>query len=100
MIKKLKLILFIIFFVYQTSAFSKTKEDKSFNPKYLSNYLSGIISHNNDNISESVKYFSLSKILKEKHDEYLKRQVLAYTLDSQVQKSINIIKKMGVSALV
>ena len=92
MIKKLKLILFIIFFVYQTSAFSKTKEDKSFNPKYLSNYLSGIISHNNDNISESVKYFSLSKNLKEKHYEFLKRQVLAYTLDNQVQKSINIIK--------
>ncbi len=68
MIKKFKLILFIIFVVYQTSAFSNTKEDKSFNHKYLSNYLSGIISHNNDNISESVKYFSLSKILKEKHD--------------------------------
>jgi len=89
-IKKLKLILFIIFFVYQTSAFSKTKEDKSFNPKYLSNYLSGIISHNNDNISESVKYFSLSKILKEKHDEYLKRQVLAYTLSKFVPLILSV----------
>ena len=60
MIKKLKLILFVIFYLYQTSAFSKVAEEKDFNPKYLSNYLSGIISHNNDNISESVKYFSLS----------------------------------------
>ncbi len=93
MIKKFKLILFIVFFIYQTSVFSKTKEDKSFNPKYLSNYLSGIISQNNENISESVKYFSLSKILIGKHDEYLKKQVLALTLDGQVQKSINLIKK-------
>ena len=92
MIKKFKLILFIVFFIYQTSVFSKTKEEKSFNPKYLSNYLSGIISQNNENISESVKYFSLSKILIGEHDQYLKKQVLALTLDSQIQKSINIIK--------
>ena len=92
MIKKFKLILFIVFFIYQTSVYSKTKEDKSFNPKYLSNYLSAIISKNNDDISESVKYFSLSKTLINEHDEYLKKQILALSLDGQVQKSINIIK--------
>ena len=92
MIKKFKLILFIVFFIYQTSVYSKTKEDKSFNPKYLSNYLSAIISKNNDDISESVKYFSLSKNLINEHDEYLKKQILALSLNGQVQKSINIIK--------
>ncbi len=92
MIKKFKLILFIVFFIYQTSVYSKTKEDKSFNPKYLSNYLSAIISKNNDDISESVKYFNLSKTLINEHDEYLKKQILALSLDGQVQKSINIIK--------
>ena len=92
MIKKFKLILFIVFFIYQTSVYSKTKEDKSFNPKYLSNYLSAIISKNNDDISESVKYFSLSKTLINEHDEYLKKQILALSLNGQVQKSINIIK--------
>tara|TARA_B100000287_G_scaffold132863_1_gene124924 strand:- start:730 stop:2418 length:1689 start_codon:yes stop_codon:yes gene_type:complete len=91
-IKKFKLILFIVFFIYQTSVYSKTKEDKSFNPKYLSNYLSAIISKNNDDISESVKYFSLSKTLINEHDEYLKKQILALSLNGQVQKSINIIK--------
>ncbi len=92
MIKKFKLILFIVFFIYQTSVYSKTKEDKSFNPKYLSNYLSAIISKNNDDISESVKYFSLSKTLINEHDEYLKKHILALSLNGQVQKSINIIK--------
>ena len=92
MINKFKLILLIVFFIYQTSVFSKTKEDKSFNPKYLSNYLSAIISKNNDDIRESVKYFSLSKTLSNEHDKYLKKQILALALNSQIQKSINIIK--------
>ena len=92
MTKKLKLIIFIIFIVYQTSVFSKTIEDKSFNPKYLSNYLSGIISKNNDDISQSVKYFSLSKTLIDEHDEYLKKKILTLALNDQVQKSIKIIK--------
>tara|TARA_Y100001970_G_scaffold205717_1_gene250511 strand:- start:835 stop:2523 length:1689 start_codon:yes stop_codon:yes gene_type:complete len=91
-INKFKLILLIVFFIYQTSVFSKTKEDKSFNPKYLSNYLSAIISKNNDDIRESVKYFSLSKTLSNEHDKYLKKQILALALNSQIQKSINIIK--------
>ena len=92
MIKKFKLILFIVFFLYQTSVFSKTKEEKSFNPKYLSNYLSAIISKNNDDISDSVKYFSLSKSLINQHNNYLEKQVFALVLNNQVQKSVNIIK--------
>ena len=93
MIKKLKLILFVVFFIYQTSVFSKTKDESGFNPKYLSNYLSAIISQNNHNSEESVKYFNLSKILINKHEEYLKKYVIALTVNGQVQKSINIIKQ-------
>jgi len=92
-IKKLKLILFVVFFIYQTSVFSKTKDESGFNPKYLSNYLSAIISQNNHNSEESVKYFNLSKILINKHEEYLKKYVIALTVNGQVQKSINIIKQ-------
>ena len=59
--KKIKLILFIIIFVYQTSVFSKTTEENDFNPKYLSSYLSALISKNNQNSVDSVKYFNYSK---------------------------------------
>ncbi len=93
MIKKLKLILFIVFFIYQTSAFSKTKDENDFNPKYLSNYLSAIISQNSQNSEETLKYFNLSKILINKHEEYLKKHVIALTINGQVQKSINIIRQ-------
>jgi len=92
-IKKLKLILFIVFFIYQTSAFSKTTDRGDFNPKYLSNYLSAIISKNNHNIDNSIKYFNSSKILIDKHKEYLKKYIITLTINGQVQKSINIIRQ-------
>ena len=93
MIKKLKLILFIVFFIYQTSAFSKTTDENDFNPKYLSNYLSAIISQNNKESDDAVKHFNSSKILINKHEKYLKKYVITLTVNGQVQKSINIIKK-------
>ena len=93
MIKKLKLILFIVFFIYQTSVFSKTTDENDFNPKYLSNYLSAIVSQNNKESDDAVKYFNSSKILINKHEKYLKKYVITLTVNGQVQKSINIIKK-------
>ena len=93
MIKKLKLILFIIFFIYQTSTFSKTTDSNDFNPKYLSSYLSAIILQNNQNSDKSLKYFNSSKILINKHEKYLKKYVITLATNGQVQKSINIIKQ-------
>ena len=93
MIKKLKLILFIVFFIYQTSAFSKTTDENDFNPKYLSNYLSAIVSQNNKESDDAVKYFNSSKILINKHEKYLKKYVITLTVNGQVKKSINIIKQ-------
>ena len=93
MIKILKLILFIVFFIYQTFAFSKTTDETDFNPKYISNYLSAIISENNRNSKDSVKYFNSSKILINKHEEYLKKYVINLTANGEVQKSINIVKQ-------
>ena len=64
MIKILKFILFIVFFIYQTFAFSKTSDNVDFNSKYVSNYLSAIISENNQNSDDSVKYFNSSNKFK------------------------------------
>ena len=93
MIKILKLILFIVFFIYQTSAFSKTTDENDFNPKYLSNYLSAIVSQNNKESDDAVKHFNSSKILINKHEKYLKKYVITLTVNGQVKKSINIIKQ-------
>ena len=90
MIKKLKLILFIVFFIYQTSSFSKTTEERDFNPKYLSNYLSALISQNS---KDSVNYYNSSKILINEHATFLEKYIKALTVGGQIQKSINIIKQ-------
>jgi len=92
-IKILKLILFIVFFLYQTFVFSKTTDKIDFNPKYISNYLSAIISENNSNSEDSIKYFNSSKILINKHQGYLKKYVINLTANGEVQKSINTIKQ-------
>ena len=93
MIKKLKLILFIIFYLYQTSAFSKAPDEKDFNPKYLSNYLSAIILKNNQNSEDSIKHFNSTKILINKHEEYLKKYIITLTVNNQVKKAIKVIKQ-------
>jgi len=92
-IKILKLTLFIFFLLYQTFTFSKTTDEIDFNPKYISNYLSAIISENNHNNEDSVKYFNSSKILINEHEEYLKKYVINLTANGEVQKSINTIKQ-------
>tara|TARA_Y100000590_G_scaffold447931_1_gene583885 strand:+ start:521 stop:2206 length:1686 start_codon:yes stop_codon:yes gene_type:complete len=92
-IKILKLILFVVFFIYQTFAFSKTTDEVNFNPKYVSNYLSAIILENNNNSNDALKYFNSSKILINKHSEYLKKYVKTLVANGDVQKSINVIKQ-------
>ena len=95
MIKILKLILFVVFFIYQTFAFSKTTDELDFNYKYASNYLSAIISENNNISEDSLKYFNSSKILINKHDGYLKKYISSLVINGKVKKSINIIKQNG-----
>ena len=93
MINKLKLILFIIFYLYQNPAFSKAEEEKDFNPKYLSNYFSAIISQSNQDNQESVKFFNSSKILMNEHENYLKEYVFALAVNREVKKSINVVRE-------
>ncbi len=90
MIKKFKLTLLVVFFIYQTSVHSKTTDHRDFNHKYLSSYLSAIISQNSE---DSLKHFNYSKNLINTHDEFLKKYVTTLVINGQVQKSINIIKQ-------
>ena len=90
---KLFLILFIIFFLGQTSTFSKVSDKIDFNPKYLSNYLSAIILKNNYKSEESLKYFNSSKTLIDEHRRYLNNYVITLVNSGNVKKSIQLIKK-------
>ena len=89
---KIKFFIFLTFILYQNFAYSKTSTDNDFNPRYLSNYLSAIISYNNENNSSSVKFFDASKNLMNKHEDYLKDYIFALVLNGEVEKALYQIK--------
>ena len=91
-LNKFNFCIFLFFILYQTNATSKISTDKDFNPRYLSNYLSAIISYNNQNNENSIKYFNASKNLINKHDSYLKDYVFALVLNGEVEKAVFQVK--------
>ena len=92
MISKIfKIILFLVL-SYQTPVYSKSTSFNDFNSRDLSNYFSGIIAYENRDNSEALKYFNLSKVLLNSHDNYLKRYVNSLVLENKVAQAINVIK--------
>ena len=92
MISKIfKIILFLVL-SYQTPVYSKSTSFNDFNSRDLSNYFSGIIAYENRDNSEALKYFNLSKVLRNSHDNYLKRYVNSLVLENNVAQAINVVK--------
>jgi len=92
MISKIfKIILFLVL-SYQTPVYSKSTSFNDFNSRDLSNYFSGIIAYENRDNSEALKYFNLSKVLLNSHDNYLKRYVNSLVLENKVAQAINVLK--------
>ena len=89
-LKFLKLVL-IIFISYQTPLYSKSATFNDFNSRDLSNYFSGIVAFENQDNSEALKFFNLTKVLINKHDSYLKRYVNSLVLDNKVPQAINVL---------
>ena len=93
MIAKNFKIIFTIFFIFFTfQANSKNIYSNDFNSKDLSNYFSGVISHNNQKNDQALKYFKSSKQLLNKHEEYFKRLIFSLVLNQNVDRAIQEIK--------
>ncbi len=88
----LKLIIILSFLLYQINSYSKTTETNEFNQKYLSDYLSALISYDNQNNKEALKFFNSSKFLIKKHDNFLKEYIFSLVINGQVKKAIDQIK--------
>ena len=88
--KVLKLAL-IITISYQTPLFSKSATFNEFNSRDLSNYFSGIIAYENKDNTNALKYFNLTRVLINKHDNYLKRYVNSLVLENKVPQAINVL---------
>ena len=90
--KNFKIILTIFFIFFTFEAKSKNIYSNDFNSKDLSNYFSGVISHNNQKNDQALKYFKSSKQLLNKHEEYFKRLIFSLVLNQNVDRAIQEIK--------
>ena len=86
-IYKFNYLLFCLFFFYQNTSYSK-----NFDEKNVDNYFSALISLNENKSYESLKYFNLSKKLKEYHPSYIENYTYSLVLSENVKKAISEIK--------
>ena len=92
LIRILKVIFILITFLYHSSAFSKTTENKNFNQRYLSNYLSALVSYENGDNELAVKYFNSTKSIIRKYPNYFDTYVNSLVLKNNVNEAIRQIK--------
>jgi len=86
-------ILAIVFTIlYQNTVYSKTTDFNKFNHRYLSNYFSALLSYNNQDNKNAIKFFNSSKYLLEKHDKFLKQYIFSLVENGEVLKAISLIK--------
>ena len=91
LVKFLKFILILL--IYQSPLYSKNNTLNDFNPRFLSNYFSGIVAYENSDNSQALKFFNSSKFLIKQHEIYLEKYTFALVLNGKVKKAINQIKQ-------
>ena len=80
----------MIFFFAKQANSKVTNND--LNENELTNYLSAIISYNNQQNQDSLSYFNSSKALVKKHDNYLRKYIFSLAINQKVKKAIQEIK--------
>ncbi len=82
----------VIFLIYQTSSFSKVSDVNKFDQKNLSNYFSAVLSINNNDAKNSLKFLENSKILNDAHEEYFKNYIKSLVANEKIDLAIKKIK--------
>ena len=83
----------LIFLIYQSPLYSKSKILNDFNSRHLSNYFSGIVAYENGENSKALKFFRSSKYLIKKHNSYLENYMYTLVLEGKVWQATNAIKR-------
>ena len=93
MLTKIYKIIFIcLIFFNQSNSYSKSLDSDNFSKKNLYNYISALVSLDNNQNSESLIFFNSSKQLKESHESYLKKYLIALILNGKINKAVQEIK--------
>jgi len=92
LVRILKILFIFLLFLYHSSVFSKSTESNNFNQRYLSNYFSALVSHENGDNELAVKYFDSTKSILGDYPNYFDRYIGSLVLNNKVRESINQIK--------
>ena len=87
-----RILFIIIVFLYHSSSFSKTVESQKFNQRYLSNYFSALVSHENGDNALAIKYFDSTKTILRNYPLYFDRYVNSLVLENNVKEAISQVK--------
>ena len=91
-VRIIKFLFIPLILLYYSSAFSKTTENKNFNQRYLSNYFSALVSHENGDNELAIKYFNSTKSILRDYPSYFDQYINSLVLDSKVKEAIKEIK--------
>ena len=92
MFRIIKVIIIFFIFLYHSLVFSKTTEVNNFNQRYLSNYFSAQVSHENGNNDLAIKYFDSTKSIVRNYPSYFDKYIKSLVLNGDVGEAINQIK--------
>ena len=94
MIIFLRIIFFCSIIFHHNILYAKNPDLIASNKKIISNYFSALVSLNNNQNTDSIKFFNSSKDLKESHELYLKKYLFSLVLNQKVSTAIKEIKKV------
>ena len=65
----------VILLFFQSPLYSKSMTLNDFNSRHLSNYFSGVVAYVNNDNTQALRFFKLSKPLIKKHNPYLENYI-------------------------
>ena len=85
-------IFFILTCFFINPLYAKNTDSNDFNLKSLSNYFSAIISYDNNQNTDALRFFNSSKSLIKTHDPYLKKYIFSLIMEGKIDRAINELK--------
>ena len=88
----LQVLFLLITLLYHSIALSKIADNKNFNQRYLSDYFSALVSHENGDNELAIKYFNTTKSFLREYPNYFNQYINSLVLDNKVRQAINQVK--------
>ena len=82
-----RFLIFTLLFLYQTNLKSASTVSQDFNQKYVSKYMSALISHGNQDNKRSIEYFNSSKKLINLHPNFLNNYIYSLVEYGKIKSS-------------